>query len=145
MDNKTRKFLVKIFRKTCLTLRDGQSGTPLILQDIQADTSVGIYVGMVNSGDKVNLWGLEWVVSGEMNVQEENTSSIRTVILKRVRRQGTLENFLTGPIMVACQWNWSFSSWGPAEQFAGGSLPRSISSFWILLRAMGYCEFDEQR
>jgi len=57
----------------------------LIFQDIQADASVGIYVGMVDSGDEVNLRGLERVVSGEVNVQEENTAGIRTVILKRVR------------------------------------------------------------
>ena len=35
----------------------------------------------------------------------------------------------TGPIIVACQCVGSFSSIGPAEQLAGGSLPRSISSY----------------
>jgi len=38
-------------------------------------------------------------------------------------------------MMVAYQWYWSFSSIGPAEQLAGGSFPRSMSSFWILLMA----------
>jgi len=61
-------------------LGDGQGGTPLILQDIQADASVGIYVGVIDSGDEVDLGGLERIVGGEMNVQEEDTSGIRTVI-----------------------------------------------------------------
>jgi hypothetical protein len=46
----------------------------------------------------------------------------------------------SGPMIVAYQWYWSFSSIGPAEQLAGGSLPKSISSFWILFKAI--CEFD---
>jgi hypothetical protein len=33
----------------------------------------------------------------------------------------------SGPMIVACQWNMS-SPTGPAEQFDGGSLPRSTSS-----------------
>jgi hypothetical protein len=33
----------------------------------------------------------------------------------------------SGPMIVACQWNIS-SPTGPAEQFAGGSFPRSTSS-----------------
>jgi len=38
---------------------------------------------MVDSGNKVDLWGLERVVSGEMDIQEKDSSSIRTVILKK--------------------------------------------------------------
>ena len=38
--------------------------------------------------------------------------------------------------MVAYQWNWSLSSIGPAEQLEGGSLERSVNSFWIRLRAI---------
>lgn len=34
-------------------------------------------------------------------------------------------------MMVACQWNWSFSSEGPAEQLAGGSLPISTNSYAV--------------
>lgn len=33
----------------------------------------------------------------------------------------------SGPMIVACQWNIS-SPTGPAEQFAGGSFPKSTSS-----------------
>lgn len=64
-----------------------------------------------------------------------------------------------GPISVACQWKRSspkptfvqccfgmgtncvsqrYVPTGPAEQFAGGSLPRSASSLLILLTAMVY-------
>lgn len=37
---------------------------------------------------------------------------------------------LTGPIIVACQWNKS-SPIGPAEQEEGGSRPRSLSSYSV--------------
>lgn len=36
---------------------------------------------------------------------------------------------------MACQWKRS-SPMGPAEQLEGGSLPSSVSSLWILFRAM---------
>jgi len=41
----------------------------------------------------------------------------------------------SGPMMVACQWNIS-SPIGPAEQFAGGSLPKSANSLLILFNDM---------
>lgn len=40
----------------------------------------------------------------------------------------THDNILTGPTIVACQWNKS-SPTGPAEQFEGGSRSRSLSSY----------------
>jgi len=36
---------------------------------------------VIDSGDEVTLGWLEGIISGEMNVQEENTSSIWAVIL----------------------------------------------------------------
>lgn len=45
----------------------------------------------------------------------------------RQREQKHIEK-LTGPMMVACQWNKS-SPMGPAEQDEGGSLPRSANSY----------------
>jgi len=60
-------------------LSDGQSGGPLILQDIQADTTVGVDVRMVNSSIETDLGRLEGIISGEVNAQEENTSGIGTV------------------------------------------------------------------
>ena len=58
---------------------------------------------MIDSGDEIALGGFEGIISGEMYVQEEDTSSIWTVILFKLRE--IFGFFDTGPIIVACQWN----------------------------------------
>jgi len=58
-------------------LGDGKGWGPLLLEDIEADRSVGVDVGVIDSCGEVDLWWLEWVVSWEMDVQEENTSGVR--------------------------------------------------------------------
>lgn len=60
--------------------RDGKCWGPLVFQDIQADGTVGVDVWMINSSREVNLGWLEWVVSWEVNVQEENSSGKRRVL-----------------------------------------------------------------
>jgi hypothetical protein len=57
-------------------LANSQSRTPLVLQDVQANTSVGVDVTVIDTSGKVNLGWLERIVSGEMNIQKENTSCI---------------------------------------------------------------------
>ena len=52
----------------------------MILENIQANGPVGVDIWMVDSCGEVNLGWLEWVVSWEMNVQEEDTSGIRRII-----------------------------------------------------------------
>jgi len=59
---------------------NGQSRTPLILQDIQADTSIRVNVAVINTSGEVNLGWLEGIIGGEVNIQEEHTSSIWRVI-----------------------------------------------------------------
>ena len=61
-------------------LGDGKSWGPLLLEDIKADWSVGVDVWMIDPGGEVDLWWLEWVVSWEVDVQEEDTTSIWWVI-----------------------------------------------------------------
>jgi hypothetical protein len=56
------------------TLGDRESRTPLVSEDVKTDAAVGVDVGVVNPGGEVDLRGLEWVVGGEVDVQEENTS-----------------------------------------------------------------------
>jgi hypothetical protein len=53
---------------------DGQCRTPLVLENIKADSSVGVDVAMVNACGKVNLRRLERVVGREVNVQKEDTT-----------------------------------------------------------------------
>jgi len=52
----------------------------LILENVEADGSVGVDVGVVNFGDEVAFGRSEWVISGEVNVKEEDSSSIGAII-----------------------------------------------------------------
>jgi len=52
----------------------------LILQDVQTDRSVGIDVGMIDLCDEVAFGRSEGVVSWEVDVEEEDTSSIGTIV-----------------------------------------------------------------
>lgn len=87
---------------------------------------------MVDAGGEVDLGWLEWVVGWEVNCEEEDTSRVWRVslILKSVlysESQWRLSKpaaqvldsgldgihrdrvLLTGPMMVACQWNYKTS------------------------------------
>jgi hypothetical protein len=61
-------------------LGDSESGAPLVLENIQANATVWIDVRVVDSGSKVAFRWLEWVVSWEVDVQKEDTSSIWGII-----------------------------------------------------------------
>ena len=52
----------------------------MVLQNIQADASVTIYVGMVNFSSELAFGGLEGILSGEVDVQEKHTALERRVI-----------------------------------------------------------------
>ena len=46
----------------------GEGRAPLILEDIKADTPVGVNVAVVDACGEVDLGGLEWVVGGEVDI-----------------------------------------------------------------------------
>lgn len=52
----------------------------MVLEDVQADGSILVDVGMVNPGDEVHLGGLEGVVGREVDVQEEHAAAVWGVI-----------------------------------------------------------------
>jgi len=81
-------------------LGDGQGRWPLVLQDIKANATIWVNVGMVDPGSEVALGWLEGVVSWEVDVQEEHTSSIRRIIRAH---DGCL------PVILVFLVNWS--SW----------------------------------
>ena len=56
--------------------RNSKSRTPLVPQDVQADATVGVDIGVVNSGGEVDLRGLERVVCGEVDGQEEDAALV---------------------------------------------------------------------
>ena len=61
-------------------LGDGECWRPLVLEDVQADGSVGVDVWVVDPGGEVDLGWLERIVSWEMNVQEVNTAGVGRLI-----------------------------------------------------------------
>lgn len=64
-----------------LTLGHGKRRTPLILQDIQTNTAVGVDVGVVDACVEGDFGCFERVISGEMDRQEEYTAGVWAVIL----------------------------------------------------------------
>jgi hypothetical protein len=58
----------------------------LIPQDIQTDRSIGIDVGVVDLCRKADFGGLEGVVGGKADGEEEDTPSIRRITLGIIYR-----------------------------------------------------------
>ena len=58
------------------TLRDGERRAPLVPQDVQANGAVAVDVGVVDAGGEVDLRGLEGVVCGEVDCEEEDTARV---------------------------------------------------------------------
>ena len=54
----------------------------MIPQDVKANAAVGIDVGVIDTSSKVHLRGLERVVGGECNAQEEYARRVWTVGLE---------------------------------------------------------------
>lgn len=50
-----------------LTLGDGESRAPLVSQNIQADASVRVDIGVVDASGEVDLRGLEGIVGWEVD------------------------------------------------------------------------------
>lgn len=72
-----------IENRQTLTFGDCESRTPLVSQDVKTDTAVRVDVGVIDSGSEIDLRRLEWVVGREMNGQEEDTSRVWRVTLRR--------------------------------------------------------------
>lgn len=78
-----RVIRVRIGQKTAdreKNFANSQSRTPLILQNIQTDSSIRVDVTVVDAGCEVNLWRLEGIIRRKVDIEEENTSGIRRVI-----------------------------------------------------------------
>jgi len=96
-------------------LGDSQSRGPLLLEDIKADWTVGVDIWMIDPGGEIDLWWLEWVVGWEVNVQEEDTSSIRWVIRSH---DGSL------PMVLILLVNWT-------SRAVGGWVLTEIDKFFL--------------
>lgn len=58
-------------------LRNGQGWTPVILEQVQADLPLAIYVTVVDACPENHLWGLERIVWSETDIQEEYPAGVR--------------------------------------------------------------------
>ena len=54
---------------------------PLVSQDIHDNRAVGIDVWVVDLGQEADLGGLEWVIGGQRDGEEEDATSIRRITL----------------------------------------------------------------
>jgi hypothetical protein len=69
------------------TFRDGQSRAPLVSQNVQADATVRVDVGVVDAGGEVDLGRLERVVGREVNREEKDTARVWGVALQNLVSQ----------------------------------------------------------
>mgnify|MGYP006949399543 CR=1 FL=1 len=79
-----------------LTFADGQSRAPLVTQDIQANTTVRVDIWVIDTGREVDLGGLERIVGGEMNGEEEYTAGVRRVALQSESVSKSMYSFDAG-------------------------------------------------
>ena len=68
--------IAAVLAKDMHTLRNGERRAPLIPQDVQANRAVAVDVGVVDAGGEVDLRGLEGVVCGEVDCEEEDTARV---------------------------------------------------------------------
>jgi len=61
-------------------LANGQRRTPLVLQNVQANSTVRVDVAMVNTSGKVNLWRLERIIRRKVDIEKEDSPGIRGLI-----------------------------------------------------------------
>jgi hypothetical protein len=55
---------------------NSEGRTPLILQNVEADSTIRVNVAVVDARSKMHLRGFEWVIGGKVNVEEEYTPRI---------------------------------------------------------------------
>lgn len=60
-------------------LGDGEGGRPLVFQNVQTDTTVGIDVAMVDTCGEMNLWWFEGIVRWEVNIEKKDSTRVGRV------------------------------------------------------------------
>ena len=102
-------------KKSLSTFSKSKSWTPLRFEDVQTNVSLLVYIRMIDASYELDVWRFKGIVYWKIDFQKEHSSFIWTFFLT------FLVYKVTGPIMIACQWNIWPPGAGPAVQFAGGS------------------------
>lgn len=55
----------------------------MVSENVQADATIAVDVGVVDTGGEVDLWWLERVVCREVDGEEEDTAGVWRVALQR--------------------------------------------------------------
>jgi len=90
-------------RASARTFGDGQRRAPLPVEDVQADASIQVDVGMEHTREKVHLGRLEGVVGREPDVEKEDAAGVRA--LRRARDcHLPVEDVITDCARAAARW-----------------------------------------
>jgi hypothetical protein len=84
--------------------RDCQSRAPLLLQNVQAYTSIRVNVWVVHLGLKVDLRRLERIVRREMDFDKKDATRIGAVSRAHDCRLPVKQIFANGPCTARCRW-----------------------------------------
>ena len=66
---------------------------PVLIQGVQTDSAVFVYIGVVDFGLETDFWWLDWIVLGEFDVEVEDAPLVR-------RARWALEGSLPGEKVV---------------------------------------------
>jgi len=58
-------------------LADGQGGTPIVLQNVQANATLSVHIAMIDFGDKTDLWWFERIIGWELEFKIEDAICVR--------------------------------------------------------------------
>ena len=61
-------------RNTEKQFRSRKRGTPVVFKNIDTYSAGGVDIGVKNGGNEFDMRGLEWIVGGKINIEEEYTT-----------------------------------------------------------------------
>ena len=70
---------------------------PVLIQGVQTDSAVFVYIGVVDFGLETDFWWLDWIVLREFDVEVEDAPLVR-------RARWALESGLPGEKVVGIGW-----------------------------------------
>ena len=73
-------------RNTEKQFRSSKCGTPVVFKYIDTYSAVAVDIWVKNGGNEFDMRGLEWIVDGEVNIEEEYATGIRTALGSSNRR-----------------------------------------------------------